>query len=283
MSPRPVRTVPAVLAPFQAFAQEIKMLLSVPIAFFGGIFGMIILSAGLVLIFMLKPGDAEASTEPEFELEFEPGELVRLGPKPEDLPEKIIVEELVAEEEIVETETVTKEEEPPPPPPEEEKPKPKPDKPKKKPKEKPDPTKKDAKKADRNQDSNTPHKDLPTIDQLPGDPFGDKDGWSDLRKDGDPWATGVMAALNKLQYPSWAGQGGKGTFSFKMQICKNGTVKSVIYSKSGSTGDAKLDKAMKNEIMRMKIPKPPPKIAKQMKQSCVFLKYNFRWSASGVK
>ena len=123
----------------------------------------------LVLIFMLKPGDAEASTEPEFELEFEPGELVRLGPKPEDLPEKIIVEELVAEEEIVETETVTKEEEPPPPPPEEEKPKPKPDKPKKKPKEKPDPTKKDAKKADRNQDSNTPHKDLPTIDQLPGD------------------------------------------------------------------------------------------------------------------
>jgi len=274
---KPIRSVPAVLAPFQAFGNDIKNLLSVPLAFFGGIFGMLALCAGLVALFMLKPGDAQASEEDQFELDFEPGTLVKLGPKPEDLPEKLIVEELIAEETAETKETITKKEEPPPP---EKKPEKKKEEPKKS-KEKPDPNRnKDAKKADRNQASNTPHKDLPTVDQLPGDPFGDPKGWSDLKKDGDPWATGVMAALNQLQYPTWAGTGGSGTYSFKMQICKDGTVKSVI--KKGSTGDAKLDKAMQSEIERMKIPKPPANIAKQMKSNCVFLKYSFRWSAKGV-
>lgn len=278
MSVKPVRSVPAVLAPLQAFANDVKDLVSVPLAFFGGIFGTIVISAGLVLLFMLKPGDAQASEEDQFELDFEPGTLVKLGPKPEDLPEKIIVEELVAEETSETKETITKNEEPPPPK-KEEKPKKKEPKPSK---ERPDPTASaDAKKSDRNQKSNTPHKDLPTVDQLPGDPFGDVNGWSDLRKDGDPWATAVMAELNKLQYPTWAGQGGSGTYAFKMQICKDGTVKSVI--KKGSTGDPKLDKAMQNEIERMKIPKPPANVASKMKSSCVFLKYSFKWSAKGVR
>ncbi|MGB1698539.1 MAG: hypothetical protein ACPHRO_01215, partial [Nannocystaceae bacterium] len=131
--------------------------------------------------------------------------------------------------------------------------------------------------------SNTPHDDLPTVEELPGDPFGDVDGWSELLKDGDPWATAVMAQLNKLEYPNYGGKSGTGTFRFKMKICANGTVNKVIKDgKTGSTGDAILDKKMTNEIEKMKIPKPPPKVRKQMTSSCVFLKYKFKWAASGT-
>ncbi len=278
MSDPQVRTTPAVLAPFAAFARELKGIFDVPLAALGGLFGMILSCAGLVAFFMYAPNLAVAQDDEEdlLEIEFEPGELVRLGPKPEDLPEKIIVEETIAEEQVVE-EAVTKEEEPPPPKPE---PPEKKDKPKKPAKEKPDPSiKKDAKKADKNQKSNTPHDDLPTVDELPGDPFGDVDGWSDLKKDGDPWATSVMAALNKMQYPSFGAQSKKGTYQFRLKVCKDGRVDKV-YQK-GSTGDPKLDKAMLAEIMKLKIPKPTAKIAKMMKTPCVTLKYNFKWTASG--
>ena len=89
-----------------------------------------------------------------------------------------------------------------------------------------------------------------------------------------------MAALNKLQYPSWAAQSKQGTFKFRMQICKDGKVSKVITK--GSTGNPKLDKAMQSEIQRMKIPRPPAKVAKNMKTNCVFLRYNFQWTASGT-
>ena len=264
-----------VLAPFSMIASEARSMFEVPRAMVGGVVGTAAV-CGLLLGLVLWSPSSEASEDDGPTLEFEPGALVRLGPKPEELPEKIVVEEKVAAPPPVEKETVTKKEEPPPEEKKPEKRKPKKLKPSK---EKPDPNKKDAKEAERNQESNTPHDDLPTVEELPGDPFGDTNGWAELRKDGDPWATAVMAELNKLKYPSFGAKAGTGVFRFKMEICANGTVKGVL--KRGSTGNVTLDQAMQAEIQRMKIPRPPPKVKAKMKRSCQFLKYSFSWDASG--
>ena len=64
---------------------------------------------GLLLGLVLWSPSSEASEDDGPTLEFEPGALVRLGPKPEELPEKIVVEEKVAAPPPVEKETVTHE------------------------------------------------------------------------------------------------------------------------------------------------------------------------------
>ena len=268
-----------VFAPVEMLLAEVRSMFEVPRAMLGSILGTLIFCGVCVALVLWAPS-SEAAEDEGPTLEFEPGALVRLGPKPEELPEKIIVEEKVAAAPSEEKEVVTEKEMPPP----EKKTPPKPKKKKKKikSKEAPDPNKRDAKEAERNQESNTPHNDLPTVEELPGDPFGDPSGWSDLMKDGDPWATAVMGQLNKLQYPNFGGKSGTGKFRFKMQICANGTVNKVIKSgKNGTTGNVTLDQAMMAEIERMKIPKPPPKVREQMKSNCVFLKYTFGWDASG--
>ena len=268
-----------VLAPLSMIVGEVRAMFEVPRAMIGGILGTLLVCGALIAVVLWAP-NSEAAEDDGPELEFEPGTLVRLGKKPEELPEKIVVEEKVAAPPPQQQETVTEKEEPPP------KKKPKPEKKKPKPdikgKEKPDPNKQDAKEAERNQESNTPHNDLPTVDELPGDPFGDSSGWSDMLKDGDKWATAVMAELNKLKYPAFGAKAGTGVFRFKMQICTNGTVKKVIKAgASGSTGNATLDTAMMAEIERMKIPRPPARVLAKMTRSCVFLKYQFAWDASG--
>jgi hypothetical protein len=73
--------------------------------------------------------------------------------------------------------------------------------------EKPDPNKKGAKESDKNREGNKQYKDMPTVKDLPGDPFGSPNGWSDMAKDGDPWATAVLAALNGMKVGAYAGQG----------------------------------------------------------------------------
>ena len=282
---RPVRPVPAILAPFQIVALEIGGIFSNPRAVLGGVVGTFVFTGLVVGLFVFGSSLALARVEieeEELEIDFEPGALVRIGKemKPEEIPEKIIVEEqvAVAEETPVE-ETVTKDETPPPEKKEQTE-KPKDEPPKIKPRDKPDPNAKpDAKPSDKNQSSNTPYKDLPTVDELPGDPFGDPNGWSDLKKDGDPWATAVMAELNKLKYPSYGAQKKNGTYTFRMKICKDGKVDQV--TQKGSTGDPALDKMMRTEIEKITIPKPPAKVLAMMKSNCVTLKYDFKWVASG--
>ena len=150
--------------------------------------------------------------EDEYEIEFEPGALVKLGVEIEEkeLPEKIITQETRQEEETVQ-ETVTEEEEAKPkvePPEPDEKPKKKPKKPPVEKKDKKLPTSKMPTK------KNTPYDDLPTVDYQKGDPFGDPGGWSDLAKDGDPWATAVMKALNNMPVGSYAAKAARATSSF---------------------------------------------------------------------
>jgi len=279
VAPLEVRTVPAVLAPFQALSRDVRAIFAVPLAAIGGFFGMLIMSGALVAFFLWSPNLAFADAEEDEDeyLEFEPGALVRIGQElPEqELPEKIITEDAKVAEEAVE-EAVTKEEEPPPEPPEEKKV----DTPKKvkKPKVKDD---RDVKESDHTSKKNTPYDDLPTVKEAPGDPFGDPDGWSDLKKKGDPWATEVMKRLNNMQIGCYAGKCPSGTYKFELKICKDGTVDQV-YQKQ-STNNADLDAKIKGELDRLKIPKPPPDIAKHMKSNCVKLQYRFVWSSGKVK
>jgi hypothetical protein len=277
--PPPVKTVPAILAPFVSLGRDVRVIFSIPLAVIGGFVGMLVMCAGLVAFFLYSPNlaFAEAEEEDDEYLEFEPGALVRLGKKlpEEELPEKIITEDAKVAEEAVQ-EAVTKEEEPPPEQLEEKK--------KDKPKAKDKPKKKDerdVKEKDHTSKKNTDYDDLPTVKENVGDPFGDVDGWSELRKKGDPWATEVMKRLNAMQVGCYAGKCPKGTFKFEMKICKNGTVEKVYQKQSSGNGD--LDSKIKAELERLKIPKPPPKISKNMKSNCVKLKYRFVWSSGRVK
>ncbi|MCA9680903.1 MAG: TonB C-terminal domain-containing protein [Myxococcales bacterium] len=275
-----VKTTPAIVAPFFSLYREVRGMVAVPFAFFGGLFGSIIVSAGLVGLMIWLENNASAETsvvdEEEFMLEFEPGALTKLGVEPKDMPEKPINEETRTPDEAVE-EAVTEEEKPP----EIEKEK----KDQKEIKKDNQPVNKNekAKISDKNRTDNNPYdNDLPNNLDPTGDPFGDPNGWADMKKDGDPWATSVMSALNNMKIPAWAAKLPAGKpYKFQLKICKDGTVETV-YTKS-SSGNADLDGAINGELQRLKIPKPPADVAKKMKANCVVLQYQFAWTQGKVK
>lgn len=228
--------------------------------------------------------EAGCEVEEDFEIDFTPGTLARLGVKMEEteIPQKIIVQETRAEDAPVEEvkQTVTTDdkakpsEEPPP-------------------KEKPDHPAKDKPPIKDNKDkklptsktptsSNTPYKnDLPTVNQNQGDPFGDPDGWDDLTRDGDPWATEVMKVLNHLKVGAYAGKGEAGNFKFQLTICKDGTIKQVL--KKGGNMSADGQSAVLLALEQAQLPKPPKKVADAMPGNCAKIKYVFDWSAQKVK
>ncbi len=275
---RPVRTVPALLSPFVPLAREFGDLVRNPAALIGGFIGTIAVSAGFwALLTIPQASAADTDDSDELVMDFVPGALVRQGEKidPEKLPEKMIVEETVATEESS-SEKVTKDEKIEPS--ETKKVEDKPNKTKSK--QKADPNKKDAKKSDKNRDTNKQFKnDLPTVKDLPGDPFGSPNGWADMAKDGDPWATGVIGALNKMKVPSYAAESKTGVFKFQIVVCANGTISKVL--QKGSSGDPGLDKAVRSSILLTKIPTPPAAIAKQLKGGCKKIPYKFAWSNGG--
>jgi hypothetical protein len=199
-----------------------------------------------------------------------------------EIPEKIIVQETRAEEEVeVVEEAVTDDAKAAPA--TEEKPEDPPDKPKKT--DTPKPTEQKDKKLPTSKlptTANTPYKnDLPTVTQDKGDPFGDPGGWADIAKDGDPWATSVMKSLNNMKVGAYSGKGGAGDFKFQLTICKDGTIKNV--SKKGGSLSEDGQNAVRLALDQLEIPKPPAAIAKKMDSSCAKIKYTFVWSSKGVK
>ena len=82
----------AIFATVQTIFREIRGIFAVPLAFFGGFFGMILMSGGLVAFFLFAPKEAEAEEEDEWDIPFEPGAIVKIGKEyPEDM--NVITEE----------------------------------------------------------------------------------------------------------------------------------------------------------------------------------------------
>jgi hypothetical protein len=100
-----------------------------------------------------------------------------------------------------------------------------------------------------------------------------------MAKDGDPWATAVMGALNGMKVGAYAGQGSAAAYQFQLVICADGRVDDVRTKKP--SGDPKLDGAIKNALESLKLPKAPADIAKQLAGGCKKIPYVFTWSGSG--
>lgn len=287
-SPIRVSTGNPVSAVFGAFGRDFVELFRNPLAFVGGLGGMA-LTAGLAFLGVSALADAQerdenAEDEDEFMIDFEPGALVKLGVKMDEteIPEKIIVQETRAEEEVTPVEEAVTDDAKATPATEE-----KPEEPEDKPKktDAPKPTEQKDKKLPTSKlptTSNTPYKnDLPTVTQDRGDPFGDPGGWADRAKDGDPWATNVMKALNGMKVGAYSGKGGAGDFKFQLTICKDGTIKTV--SKKGGSLSEEGQNAVRLALEQLDIPKPPADVAKKMTSACAKIKYTFVWSSKGVK
>jgi hypothetical protein len=284
---RQVSTGNAFSAVFGAFARDFTDLFQNPLAFVGGLGGML-LSCLLAFFGISEMADAAADDaaedEDEFLIDFEPGALVKLGVKMEEteIPEKIIVQETRAEEEVEVVEEAVTDDDKAAPATEV-----KPDEPEDKPKktDTPKPVDKKDKKLPTSKlptTSNTPYKnDLPTVTQDRGDPFGDPGGWADRAKDGDPWATAVMKSLNNMKVGAYSGKGGAGDFKFQLTICKDGSIKNV--AKKGGSLSEDGQNAVRLALDQLDIPKPPADVAKKMGSSCAKIKYTFVWSSRGVK
>lgn len=285
-NPQPVRPIKVstgnpISAVFGQLGRDVADLFRNPLAFFGGLGGML-LTCGLLFFGFTFLANAESNEEEEdeWDIPFEPGTLVKLGAEIEEkeLPEKIIVAETRPEEDTV-NETVTEDEEAKPA----EEPPPEPDeKPKKT--DKPPPKEKKDKKLPTSKlptVSNNPFKDPPTVKVPKGDPFGSPGGWSDLKKDGDPWATAVMKSLNNMRVGAFGAKAPPGNFQFQITVCKDGKIKSV--SKKGGSLSADGQNQVRLALEQLKIPKPPAKYAAKMKSSCQKIPYKFNWSAGNVR
>lgn len=276
-APVKVSTPPMLLTPFVAIARDMIAIVREPLPMVGGFLGTAGLTVALYFMMGVEGGlSGEAiAAEDEFMLEFEPGALAKLGEPPKDIPEKPIHEETRTPDEAVE-ETVTEEEKPPVEEVE------KKETAEKKEDDTPKNPNKDAKIDKKNQKDNNPYDDIPNDAPDIGDPFGDPNGWADMAKDGDPWATSVMGALNAMKVPAYAAKLPAGKpYKFMLKICKDGKVDTVLTKQS--SGNTELDSAIKKELEFLKIPKPPKKVLDMMPSNCVLLKYQFSWQQGKVK
>ena len=126
---------------------------------------------------------------------------------------------------------------------------------------------------------------LPTPPKAPspsrGNPFGDPKGFDQLNRSGDAWARGVIAALDAMPVGTFAAAPISGSVRFQMTICKDGRV-SRVSAKGGSATRDERDRVLL-EVRRLKIPRPPARLAAQMKSPCVKLEHTFNWSTRGVQ
>jgi hypothetical protein len=100
-----------------------------------------------------------------------------------------------------------------------------------------------------------------------------------MAKDGDPWATAVLAALNNLTVGSYAGLGQDVTYKFQLIVCADGSIDDVRTKQSSGKPD--FDGQMRNAIERIKLPKAPADLAKQLASSCKKIPYIFTWAGKG--
>lgn len=130
---------------------------------------------------------------------------------------------------------------------------------------------------DKNREGNKQHKDdIPTVN----DSFGSPNDWVDMAKDGDPWATAVLEALNEMRVGAYAVQRSGAVFKFQLVICADGRVSGV--RKKQTTGDVQFDAAIVHALESLTLPKAPDNIAKQLAGKCKKIPYVFTWSGSST-
>jgi len=257
------------LTPFAAFGRHLREIADNTTAFVGSLVGSTLLSGGVAALVMFAPTfEVAADDDLELAVDFIPGELVRLGPQrdPQAIPEKPVVRATRAPDDAVKS-TVTTEDDPSPQP---RPPKVSSDRDTTTPSK---PVDDKAPVSDRDRPSNTPYDDLPTVDDLPGDPFGSADGWSDTYKAGDPWATEVMRVLNNMRVGTFGAEGKDVAYKFRLEVCPDGGLSAQIKQ---STGDSVLDARIKNAIDALEVDLPREVLA-VMGGKCQKIKYEFTW------
>lgn len=261
-------------------ANDLRTLLRNPAAFAGGIGGLVLAVLVAYAVTAVVAGaagstDADAAAVDPFELEFAPGTLARLGEPPlRPLPPKVVIQDQRAPDppapaasvSVDETATAT----PRPPRPSKSTAATRPDDRDARLPTGPTPTRR-----------NTPYDDPATVDRALGDPFADPEGWDDLTRAGDPWATEVMKRLTNMPVGTYAGGGLDGDFRLRLTICKDGRIKRV-HDAGGTLSEAGRD-AVRLALSIVRLPEPTAEIARAMPSECVALKYTFVWTDDGVQ
>ena len=123
--------------------------------------------------------------------------------------------------------------------------------------------------------------DLPGPPQQGGNPWGSKDGWDDLTRGGDAWATEVMRRLNAMVVRPFAGDPGPGVVRFQMTVCKDG--KNTEMLRKGGDAAAGTHDAVAIAVEQLELPRIPPKLAAMMREPCMKIRYTFEWRRDRVE
>lgn len=123
--------------------------------------------------------------------------------------------------------------------------------------------------------------DLPGPPQQGGNPFGSSDGWDELTREGDAWATEVMKRLNAMVVRPFAGDPGPGVVRFQMTVCKDGK-NTAMQRKGGDAAPATHD-AVAIAVEQLELPRIPPRIAAMMREPCMKIRYTFEWRRDRVE
>lgn len=283
VAPR-IRTMNAAGAIASTLADDLRDLLGNRLAFVGGLGGLSLSALAFFGATQWKAMDGEgedaAEIDPAFELEFAPGTLARLGEPidPTLLPQKIIIKDARAPEPpppTTQPAAVSRDEQadaakptadPTPP----AKPAPRDDRSTKLPIA-PKPTHK-----------NTPYdRDIPTVDHDIGKAFGDAEGWDELTRDGDAWATEVMKRLANMPVGWYAGDAAPGEFRFLIDVCKDGTIGKVLDKGGTMSPDGR--RAVALALDMLELPKPSRELAASMPSECARIRHTFVWSGAKVR
>lgn len=241
------------------------------VAFAGGVAGTLAVSVTAALLLGFSPDSrARVTAPPRPAIAFQPGEIIRLGPKPIDalVPDKIVVDTRRAAA-TSPPESVTRTDDAPP--------------------SRARPSRARGTMAAGEDDGedredvegNNAFDEPPTRARLPGDPRGEAAGWSERLVQGDPWATEVMKRLNGLRVGVYAGGAVQATLRFRLSVCSSGQV--GVVKLVDRSGDPRLDRALVNELRRLELPPPPAEMMTRARGRCVKIDYVFSWGAAGVR
>ena len=120
----------------------------------------------------------------------------------------------------------------------------------------------------------------PSVDDR-SDVWSDPEGWDELTRDGDPWATSVVKALEDLPVGWYAGKPAPGDFRFRISVCKDGKVSDVV--KKGGTMSSDGQDAVLLALEQLELPPIPKHVTARMPGRCARIEHLFVWSGAAVK